>query len=70
MVITDSGVIVITFMVIPGTVITMPRNDFHREVALDITEGRLVSEGNLGERQRAHQEIVHAQDQGSLTFKI
>jgi hypothetical protein len=48
----------------------MPRNDFHREVALDITEGKLVSEGNLGDRKRANQEIVHAQDQGSPTFKI
>jgi hypothetical protein len=58
------------FIAISGTVITMPRNDFHRGVALDITEGKLVSEGNLGERQRANQEIVHAQDQGSPTFKI
>jgi hypothetical protein len=39
-------------------------------VALDITEGKLVSEGNLGDRQRAYQEIVHAQDQGNSTFKI
>ena len=39
-------------------------------VALDITEGKLVSEGNLGESQRANQEIVHAQDQGSPTFTI
>jgi hypothetical protein len=29
-------------------------------VTLDITEGKLFSEGNLGERQRANQEIVHA----------
>jgi hypothetical protein len=35
-----------------------------------LTEGTLVSEGNLGDRQRANQEIVHAQDQGSSTFKI
>ena len=48
----------------------MRRNDFHRGVALDITEDKLVSEGNLGDRQRANQEIVHAQDQGSPTFKI
>lgn len=48
----------------------MRRNDLHRGVALDITEGKLVSAGNLGERQRANQEIVHAQDQGSPTFKI
>jgi hypothetical protein len=39
-------------------------------VALDITEGQLISEGNLGESQRANQEIAHAQDQGSTTFKI
>jgi hypothetical protein len=58
------------FFAITGTVITMPRNDFHSGVALDITEGKLVSEGNLGDRQRANQEIVHAQDQGSPTFKI
>jgi hypothetical protein len=58
------------FFAILGTVITMRRNDFHRGVALDITEGKLVSEGNLGDRQRANQEIVHAQDQGSPTFKI
>ena len=58
------------FIAIPGTVITMPRNDFHRAMALDITEGKLVSEGKLGDRQRANQEIVHAQDQGSSTFKI
>ena len=37
------------FIVIPGTVITMPRNDSHRGVALDITESKLVSEGNLGD---------------------
>jgi hypothetical protein len=48
----------------------MARNDFHSRVALDITEGTLVSEGSLGDRQRANQEIVHAQDQGSSTFKI
>jgi hypothetical protein len=30
-VIADSGVIVITFIAITGTVITMPRNDFHRQ---------------------------------------
>ena len=48
-------------IVIPGTVITMPRNVFHRGgVALDITEGKLFSEGNLEERQRANQENVHA----------
>ena len=47
----------------------MPRNDFRSGVAPD-TEGKLVSEGNLGDRQRANQEIVHAQDQGSPTFKI
>ena len=58
------------FMTVSGTVITMPRNGFHRGAALDITEGTLVSEGNLGDRQRANQEIVHAQDQGSPTFKI
>jgi hypothetical protein len=29
-------------------------------VTLDITESKLFSEGNLGERQRANQEIVHA----------
>jgi hypothetical protein len=58
--------IVITLIVISGTVITMPRNVFHRGgVALDITEGKLFSEGNLEERQRANQENVHAQDQGS-----
>jgi hypothetical protein len=28
----------------------MPRNDFHSRVALDITEGTLVSEGYLGDR--------------------
>jgi hypothetical protein len=39
-------------------------------VALDITEGKLVSEGNLGERRGANQELVHAQDQGSPTFTI
>jgi hypothetical protein len=38
------------FFAIPGTVITMPRNDFHSGVALDITEGKLVSKGNLGDR--------------------
>ncbi len=38
------------FIAIPGTVITMPRNDFHKGVALDITEGKLISEGNLGDR--------------------
>jgi hypothetical protein len=48
----------------------MARNDLHSRVALDITEGTLVSEGNLGDRQRANQEIVHAQNQGSSTFKI
>jgi hypothetical protein len=48
----------------------MHRNDFHSRVALDITEGTLVSEGSLGDRQRANQEIVHAQDQGSSTVKI
>jgi hypothetical protein len=47
--------------VILGTVITMARNVFHRgEVTLDITEGKLFSEGNLEERQRANQENVHA----------
>jgi hypothetical protein len=47
--------------VILGTVITMPRNVFHRaEVTLDITEGKLFSESNLEERQRANQENVHA----------
>jgi hypothetical protein len=30
------------------------------EVTLDITEGKLFSEGNLEERQRANQENVHA----------
>ena len=39
-------------------------------MALDITEGKLVSEAKSGERQRANQEIVHAQDQGSPTFTI
>ena len=34
-------------------------------MALDITEGKLFPEGNLGEGQRADQEIVHAQDQKS-----
>jgi len=39
----------------------MARNVFHRdEVTLDITEGKLFSEGNLEERQRANQESVHA----------
>jgi hypothetical protein len=57
-------------MAISGTVTTMPRNDFHSGVTLDITEGKLVSEDNLGDRQRANQEIVHAQDQGSSTLKI
>jgi hypothetical protein len=38
----------------------MARNVFHRgEVTLDITEGKLFSEGNLEERQRANQENVH-----------
>jgi hypothetical protein len=33
------------FIAIPGTVITMARNDFHRGGgALDITEGTLVSD--------------------------
>jgi hypothetical protein len=37
--------------VIFGTVITIPRNVFHRgEVTLDITEGKLFSQGNLEER--------------------
>ena len=36
---------------IVGMVIAMPRNVFHRgEVALDITEGKLFSEGNLEKR--------------------
>jgi hypothetical protein len=44
-----------------GTVITMPRNDFHRGgVALDITDGKLFLRFDLRERQGANQEIVHA----------
>jgi hypothetical protein len=39
-------------------------------VALDITEGKLFPEGNLEERQRADQEIVHAQDQRSYAFTL
>jgi hypothetical protein len=53
----------------PGTVITMPRNVFHRSgVALDMTEGKLFLLFDLlpGETG-ANQEIVHAQDQGSST---
>ena len=39
----------------------MARNVFHRgEVTLDITEGKLFSEDNLEEQQRANQENVHA----------
>ena len=39
-------------------------------MTLDITEGKLFLEGNLEERQRANQENVHAQDQGSSTFTL
>jgi len=58
--ISDSGMIVITLL--------RSRNGDHDgpecfppgEVTLDITEGKLFSEGNLEERQRANQENVHA----------
>jgi hypothetical protein len=49
----------------------MPRERFAQGgVALDITEGKLFPEGNLGERQRADQEIVHTQDQRSSAYTL
>ena len=46
-----------------GTMITMIPECFPQgEVALDITEGKLFLLFDLRERQRANQEIVHAQD--------
>jgi len=53
--ISDSGMIVITLLRSPEC---FPQG----EVTLDITEGKLFSEGNLEEQQRANQENVHAKD--------
>lgn len=50
----------------PGMVIMIPRNVFHKEgVALDITEGKLSLRFDLGDRQAANQEIVHAKTKRS-----
>jgi hypothetical protein len=50
----------------PGMVIAIIPERFPQgEVGLDITEGKLFLLFDLRERQRANQEIVHAQDQGS-----
>jgi hypothetical protein len=50
----------------PGMVIAIIPERFPQDgVALDITDGKLFLLFDLRERQRADQEIVHAQDQGS-----
>ena len=63
--------IVITFIAIPGTVITMPRKMISTEgVALDITEGkpslRKVSQGDSVPTRRSSMRKI----KGSSTFKI
>jgi hypothetical protein len=52
----------------PGMVITMPRNVFHRaEWRWTSQKASYFSDLTYGRRQRADQEIVYAQDQGSST---